>query len=108
MSKPPVWTEDGKYLRLDTRWTYKQVCTEITWWPHSSSDAGRGHGVESADWNCTYCTKSCWGWRTECYACRMPRATAKGTSSDVLHDANSSGRATHTTQDNKEAALPTT
>ena len=52
MSKAPAWT-DAKYLRLDTRWTYKHVSTEITWWPLTTRDTPRGHGsADSVDWIC--------------------------------------------------------
>ena len=106
MSKPPAWTEDDKYLRLDSRWTYKHVATEITWWPLTTSNANRGNGAEYVDWTCTHCSQSCWGWRTECYACRKPRATptTAGTSNDPPVDSNNLVR---TAQD-KQTAQHTT
>ena len=84
MSKAPAWTEDAKYLRLDTRWTYKHESTEITWWPLATRGTPYGHGnAESVDWICAHCAQSCWWWRSECYSCRKPRTTTTATRAHI-------------------------
>ena len=102
MSKAPAWTEDHRYLRLDTRWTYKHVSTEITWWPLNPNDASRREVTSLDDWICTNCLQSCWTWRTECFSCHQPRAIPVSAKSGEASDANSKSGVSTKPQDGQK------
>ena len=103
MSNAPPWTEDQRYLRLDTRWAYKHVSTEITWWPLNPKDASRLEVTSLADWICSNCAQSCWAWRTECFSCHQPRAIqASATNSEAVADATNKSGVPIKQQDGKQ------